>query len=136
MERYFVHVLIIVNNVAVNLGVQISLQDIILRCSLRYILRSVIFGYYAISIFNFLRNFHIASRSVCVNLHPHQQCTRVPISPHPDQPLLFLPLSLSFFFFVKRHHWFNGYLIGEFTCLKQDSGATSHHMWQMVGRTW
>ena len=117
-----------------NLGVQISLQDIILRCSLRYILRSVIFGYYASSIFNFLKNFHYASHSVCMNLHPHQQCTRVPISPHPGQPLL--SLSLFFFFFCKETSLVNGYLIGEFTCLKQGSGATSHHVWQMVGRTW
>ena len=46
------HVLTIVNNVAMNLEVQISLQDIILRCSVRYILRSVIFYYFESSILN------------------------------------------------------------------------------------
>jgi hypothetical protein len=79
--------LAIVDSATVNIGVHVSLLYPDLH-SFGYMPKSCIFGSYDSSIFSFLRNFHSAFYSGCINLHPHQQCIRVPVLLHPHQHLL------------------------------------------------
>ena len=114
------HILVVVNNTAMNVGVLMFFRVSVL-CSFAFIPRSGNAGSKSRSFLNFFEviSTHTTFHNGCTNLHSHEQCKTVPLSPHPHQHLIF-DFLIAILTGVRWH------LIGVFVCISLTMSDVEH----------
>ena len=104
-----------------------------------YIPKRRIAGWYDSSNFIVLRNLHTVLHSDCTDLCYHQQCRRVPFSPHSLQHLLFIVIFFNkcilFIIILLIYFWLRCvFVAGRSFSLVMTCGGYSLLLWSTVSR--